>query len=418
MGGAQIIDMALMVVDIQKGIQTQTAEGLVIAQITVDEMVVVINKIDSVPIATRAQKIDRVKAGLKKAFSATKFGSAAMIPYSAKDHSGKSELLEAMAECARRIIAKKLSQPSIAEQNLLFLVDHCFPIKGKGTVATGTIIRGTVKPNQDIYIPHLATSKKVKSIQMFKQPVQEAKGGDRVGILLTQFDSNNMERGIVCGKAGEVPLATQAIVRVTKIGFYKQPIKSKAKFHVTVGHTTTMATFQFFGTSDEATDFVIDKEYVSVDTLEGESSFALMTLETPTFCPLDWIFISSKLDTDIHVNQCRLAFHGHIVQQIEPQQIEKMKVYTLKEKEGKIERSTSNTSAIGVNLFKKETDMNLFVNMKVFLENGVEGKISGTFGKSGKFKVEFREPQEDLAGQIIKFPVKRYIFDKTKQLRQ
>lgn len=66
-----------------------------------------------------------------------------------------------------------------------------------------------------MYIPHLATSKKVpvilvfltpqvKSIQMFKQPVQEAKGGDRVGVLLTQFDAKTMERGIICGKAGKV----------------------------------------------------------------------------------------------------------------------------------------------------------------------------------------------------------------------
>lgn len=62
--------------------------------------------------------------------------------------------------------------------------------------------------------------------------------------------------------------------------------------------------------------------------------------------------------------------------------------------------------------------MNLFVNMKVFLPNGAEGKISGTFGKSGKFKVDFKEPQEDLAGKTITFPVKRYVFDKNKQLRQ
>lgn len=75
--------------------------------------------------------------------------------------------------------------------------------------------------------------------------------------------------------------------------------------------------------------------------------------------------------------------------------------------------------------------MNLFTNMKVYLPNGAEGialrllssltskgKIAGAFGKSGKFKVDFSEPQKDLAGQTIKFPVKRYVFDKTRQLRQ
>lgn len=78
---------------------------------------------------------------------------------------------------------------------------------------------------------------------MFKQPVQEAQAGDRVGVLLAQFEAKSMERGIICGKAGihlfdytshksgEVPLVTQAIVRVSKVSYYKQQIKSKAKFH-------------------------------------------------------------------------------------------------------------------------------------------------------------------------------------------
>lgn len=35
------------------------------------------------------------------------------------------------------------------------------------------------------------------------------------------------------------------------------------------------------------------------ETFDGENTYAVMTLETPTFCPLDWIFIASKLDTDI-----------------------------------------------------------------------------------------------------------------------
>ena len=45
-GGAQIIDMMMLVVDITKGIQTQTGECLVIGEILCEKMVVVLNKID------------------------------------------------------------------------------------------------------------------------------------------------------------------------------------------------------------------------------------------------------------------------------------------------------------------------------------------------------------------------------------
>ena len=59
-GGAQIIDMMLLVVDVTKGIQTQTAECLVIGDITNDHMVVVLNKVDLIP-GTEAQRDSAIK---------------------------------------------------------------------------------------------------------------------------------------------------------------------------------------------------------------------------------------------------------------------------------------------------------------------------------------------------------------------
>ncbi len=59
-GGAQIIDMMLLVIDITKGLQTQTAECLVIGDITNDHMVVVLNKTDLVP-GSQSQKDDAIK---------------------------------------------------------------------------------------------------------------------------------------------------------------------------------------------------------------------------------------------------------------------------------------------------------------------------------------------------------------------
>ena len=59
-GGAQIIDLMILVVDITKGIQTQTAECLVIGEITCSKMIVVLNKIDSVPADKRNKTIEKV----------------------------------------------------------------------------------------------------------------------------------------------------------------------------------------------------------------------------------------------------------------------------------------------------------------------------------------------------------------------
>lgn len=52
--------MMMLVIDITKGIQTQTAECLVIGEITCNKMVVVLNKIDLIPNEKRQPTIDKV----------------------------------------------------------------------------------------------------------------------------------------------------------------------------------------------------------------------------------------------------------------------------------------------------------------------------------------------------------------------
>jgi selenocysteine-specific elongation factor len=58
--GAQIIDLMMLVVDVVKGIQTQTAECLVIGEIACSHLVVVLNKIDLVQPEKREATIAKV----------------------------------------------------------------------------------------------------------------------------------------------------------------------------------------------------------------------------------------------------------------------------------------------------------------------------------------------------------------------
>lgn len=59
-GGAQIIDMMLLVVDVTKGMQTQTAECLVIGQILCEKMVVVLNKVDLLKEGKKEAQLEKV----------------------------------------------------------------------------------------------------------------------------------------------------------------------------------------------------------------------------------------------------------------------------------------------------------------------------------------------------------------------
>ena len=120
--------------------------------------------------------------------------------------------------------------------------------------------------------------------------------------------------------------------------------------------------------------------------------FAILELEKPVTCSSNSLVIGSKLDTDIHSNTCRIAFHGAILEAITDLKyteniLPNVKVFKNKFKEGIVERKADEYAVICRGLFKKETNIELFVGMKVKLSTGEAGMIEGGFGQSGKFKV-------------------------------
>ena len=86
---------------------------------------------------------------------------------------------------------------SAAKKNFLMIVDHCFAVKGHGTVLTGTIAGGCVAVGDEVALPDLQLTRRVKSLQVFHAPVREARQGDRVGLCVAGLDASLFERGIV-----------------------------------------------------------------------------------------------------------------------------------------------------------------------------------------------------------------------------
>ncbi|KAF6302840.1 eukaryotic elongation factor, selenocysteine-tRNA specific [Rhinolophus ferrumequinum] len=83
-GGAQIIDLMMLVIDVTKGMQTQSAECLVIGQIACQKLVVVLNKIDLLAEGKRQAAIDKMTKKMQKTLESTKFRGAPIIPVAAK----------------------------------------------------------------------------------------------------------------------------------------------------------------------------------------------------------------------------------------------------------------------------------------------------------------------------------------------
>ncbi|XP_063662274.1 selenocysteine-specific elongation factor isoform X7 [Pan troglodytes] len=451
-GGAQIIDLMMLVIDVTKGMQTQSAECLVIGQIACQKLVVVLNKIDLLPEGKRQAAIDKMTKKMQKTLENTKFRGAPIIPVAAKPGGPEAPETEA-PQGIQELIELLTSQISIPTRDpsgpFLMSVDHCFSIKGQGTVMTGTILSGSISLGDSVEIPALKVVKKVKSMQMFHMPITSAMQGDRLGICVTQFDPKLLERGLVCAPES-LHTVHAALISVEKIPYFRGPLQTKAKFHITVGHETVMGRLMFFSPApdnfdqepildsfDFSQEYLFQEQYLSKDltpavtdndeadkkagqATEGHcprQQWALVEFEKPVTCPRLCLVIGSRLDADIHTNTCRLAFHGILLHGLEDRNysdsfLPRLKVYKLKHKHGLVERAMDDYSVIGRSLFKKETNIQLFVGLKVHLSTGELGIIDSAFGQSGKFKIHIPgretalkpDPEMSEAPQLVLWP--------------
>ncbi|XP_001098682.4 selenocysteine-specific elongation factor isoform X2 [Macaca mulatta] len=490
-GGAQIIDLMMLVIDVTKGMQTQSAECLVIGQIACQKLVVVLNKIDLLAEGKRQAAVDKMTKKMQKTLENTKFRGAPIIPVAAKPGGPEAPETEA-PQGIPELIELLTSQISIPTRDpsgpFLMSVDHCFSIKGQGTVMTGTILSGSISLGDSVEIPALKVVKKVKSMQMFHMPITSAMQGDRLGICVTQFDPKLLERGLVCAPES-LHTVHAALISVEKIPYFRGPLQTKAKFHITVGHETVMGRLMFFSPApdnfdqepildsfDFSQEYLFQEQYLSKDlapavtnndeadkkagqATEGHcprQQWALVEFEKPVTCPRLCLVIGSRLDADIHTNTCRLAFHGILLHGLEDRNyadsfLPRLKVYKLKHKHGLVERAMDDYSVIGRSLFKKETNIQLFVGLKVHLSTGELGIIDSAFGQSGKFKIhipgglspeskkiltpalkkraragrgeatrqeESAERSEPLQHVALSLTFKRYVFDTHKRMVQ
>jgi len=95
-------------------------------------------------------------------------------------------------------------------------VEDVFSIKGRGTVPTGRVERGTIEPGNEVEIVGLQETRKTVavSLEMFHKTLPRAEAGDAVGVLLRGIDRDQIERGQVLAAPGTVKPHTEAEAEV------------------------------------------------------------------------------------------------------------------------------------------------------------------------------------------------------------
>jgi elongation factor Tu len=92
------------------------------------------------------------------------------------------------------------------DKPFLMAVEDVFSIKGRGTVATGRVERGTIKVGEEVEIVGFRETRKtvVTGVEMFRKELDSGMAGDNVGCLLRGIDKDEIERGQVLARPGSI----------------------------------------------------------------------------------------------------------------------------------------------------------------------------------------------------------------------
>jgi elongation factor Tu len=217
--GAAQMDGTILVVSAPDGPMPQTREHVLLArQVQVPNIVVALNKVDMMD---DEELLELVEVEVRELLTKYEFpgDEIPIIRLSAlkalECGCGKREcqwcgpiwkLMDAVDEYIPVPVRAK-------DQPFLMPVEDVFSIKGRGTVPTGRVERGMIKPMDEVEIvglhhePHKVV---VTSLEMFHKTLDYAEAGDAVGCLLRGVERDEIERGQVLAAPGSITPHTYA----------------------------------------------------------------------------------------------------------------------------------------------------------------------------------------------------------------
>ena len=123
------------------------------------------------------------------------------------------------------------------------IIDHCFDVKGVGTVILGKVTSGKIKQYDNLKLYPADIEILIKSIQMHDDPVEESVCPARVGLAVKGAKPDDVGRGDVISESGLGDVVSEIELDFTKSPFYKSEISENQGCLVSVGLQVKAAKF-------------------------------------------------------------------------------------------------------------------------------------------------------------------------------
>ncbi|MGY5861013.1 MAG: selenocysteine-specific translation elongation factor [Candidatus Thorarchaeota archaeon] len=367
--GTNIIDAAILTVAANEGPMVQTGEHIVVLRsMGIDNVIVAITKVDLVDTEALTKVIESTKSVLSDSGVSTDY----FIPVSATTGQGIELLKDALAAILE-------PRQRDVEGSLLMPIDHAFPIKGHGTVVTGTILRGQVSVGDTIQMMPQGTMAKIRSLQTFGDERRTAKAGDRVGANIPDLDDKNISRGNYVCAPNSMAKTTGIIARIRINPLYRGKVTSKMVLNATVGMPNVTSEIIPFEAKNDAR--------IIVSNIENDEFDAAILLKRSTGTELGFRLLLMR--TDLPPTTMRIVGAGEIAEL--PTEI---RLFKKKVRVGRVSRIREADVLVEGLAFKKENTDSL-KGASIKTRNGVKGMIEQPFGTRGVVSATFDKPVEE-----------------------
>ena len=258
--GATGVDVALLVIAADDGIMPQTVEHLAVLQtLGIGSCVVALTKSDLVD----EDWLEFVAGEVAGFLEGTPYAGSPIVAVSSKTGAGLDALLGALQEASGK--ATKVQHGGL----MRLPIDRVFTIKGAGTVVTGTLWGGEVRPGDTIEVLPERRSSRVRGVQIHGEPVEVARAGNRVALNLADLTTDEVAPGDMLAAPGEVALTDRFDCRFTYLDTAKtgKPLATGARMHVAHGTREVLGRVLFCDGKGELSP--------------GENCYAQIRLEEP-----------------------------------------------------------------------------------------------------------------------------------------
>ena len=186
LAGVSGIDIGLLVVACDQGIQEQTLEHASILQLLgVNRLVTVLSRIDLASEETQ----EELREELELFLDDRGFTDVPMVPVSSVKKTGLDDLKTLLAKFADELPSKNVGD------FFRMPVDRVFTMPGRGCVIAGTVWSGEINTGDNLELADSGTSVRVREVEVHGETVDASRIGRRTALNVAGISANEVQRG-------------------------------------------------------------------------------------------------------------------------------------------------------------------------------------------------------------------------------